>query len=452
MKHGRWFAAAGLALAVGVGTLPAAAQARPGEIPFETYRLDNGMRVILAQDNTAPVVTVNLWYDVGSRSEPEGRRGFAHLFEHLMFEGSEGVDRGDHSLLVRRAGGSDNASQTADRTNYFAILPSNRVNLGLWLEAQRLRALIVTQEGLDTQREVVKEEMRFRVDNSPYGRTFMQALYSAVYDERTCPGYAVPPIGRVEDLDAAELADVQAFHERYYRPNNVTLTVAGAFDPALVRGLIQEHFAPIPGGEIPPAPACVEPFGHLPVQRDIFDTNAQLPAVFMSYGAVPANHPDSYALELLSSILIRGQSSRFNERLVRTEQAAVQTSGFADFRRGPGVLVLFAIANQGVEPAQLQALMEAEVERVRSQGVTAEELEKAQNAQRATTVRGRQTTLGKAEALQWFNHFHGDPGAHRDDLDRYMAVTTADVRRVAQQYLNPQNRALLVTRPGTGEE
>jgi zinc protease len=446
-----WLAALTLA------TLPAGAAAQAdgaaGEIPFESYRLDNGLHVILSQDRTAPVVTVNLWYDVGSRHERRGRTGFAHLFEHLMFEGSENVARGDHSLLVRRAGGVDNASQTEDRTNYFATLPSNRLNLGLWLEADRMRALEVTQESLNTQREVVKEERRMRIDNSPYGTTLLAALYEASYDPATCFAYAHTPIGEFEDLDAATLEDVQFFFETYYVPNNATLTVVGDFDREQVRSLIEEYFGSIPVGDRSvEAPPCTEPFSHLPLRRVIEDRNATLPALYLAHGGVAAGHADSHALSVMASILGSGEASRLNQRLVRQEQAALAAQAQATTRLGPGLVLVLAIPNQGVAVERLEGLIQEEVERLANEGVTAEELERAKSRYRASTFRGRQTTLGRAEALQWYNHFHGDPAAHRADMARYEAVTGEDVQRVARQYLAARNRATLVTQPATAQE
>ncbi len=419
-----------------------------GSIPFEMYELENGLRVILAPDPVSTAVAVNLWYDVGSRHERPGRSGFAHLFEHLMFEGSENVEPGEHMLRIERAGGSLNASITEDRTNYFQTLPAERVNLALWLEAERLQNLQVTEENMRREVEVVKEERRQRYDNNPYGTTQLQAFYYAPYDSASCFAYAHSVIGSMEDLDAAELHEVLEFHETYYTPGNATLTVAGAFDPGQVRELIQEYFGPIPAGEPPPPVECTDPFSHLPVEEEIHDPNATLPATMVSYGAVPADHPDRYALTVLSSILGTGETSRFHQRLVREEQAALDALSFTSFRRGPGLLVLFAVANQGVEPERLLELMDEEVARIAEEGVTQEELERARNRQRASEILGRQTVMGRAEALQWYNHFHGTPEALAGDLDGYLEVTEEAVMEAAARYLSPENRAVIITRTG----
>jgi zinc protease len=456
MQRGRMTAAAVLAAAaIGAYGAPGAAQqpAQPGDIPFETYELANGLRVILAPDAASTAVAVNLWYNVGSRVERPGRSGFGHLFEHLMFQGSENVERGQHMQLVERAGGSLNASITEDRTNYFQTMPPDRYNLALWLEADRMRSLQITEENMRREIEVVKEERRLGVDNSPYGTSFLQALFYAPYDSTSCFAYAHSVIGSLDDLDAAQLQDVQDFFDAYYMPNNATLALTGAFDRGEARQLIEEYFSPIPAGTPPPAVECTDPFRGLPTRQVVEDGNATLPAFIASYGAVRADHEDSHALTLLASILGDGESSRLNERLVREEQAALQAQALAMLRRdGPGVVVILAIANQGVQPDRIERIIAEEIARVRDEGVTAEELEKAKNRHRASTIRGRQTVLGRAEALQWHNHFLGDPGAIRTEMQRAMAVTREDLRRVAASYLTDQNRAVVITQPATASE
>ena len=425
-----------------------------GPIPFEMAHLDNGLRVILAPDPEATAVAVNLWYDVGSRHERPGRSGFAHLFEHLMFEGSEYVESGEHMRLVERAGGQSNASITHDRTNYFQTVPPERMNLALWLEAERLRNLDVTEENLRREVDVVKEERLMRVDNSPYGETLLEAQYYTAYDSTACFPYAHSVVGSPEDLDAAELEDVHAFFETHYVPANATLTVAGGFDAETAWELVHEYFGPIPAGEEPDEVSCEDPFVHLPVSRELEDPNANLPAFTAAYGAVPAHHEDAYALHLLGGILGTGESSRLHQRLVREEQAALDVTVAPDLRRGPGVFIVFAVANQGVEAESLQEMVDQEVARVTEEGVTDAELERALNRRRANEVLGRQDAMGRAESLQWYNHFHGTPEALQGDLERYEAVTAEDLQAIAARYLNPENRAAIITRPasaGAGE-
>jgi zinc protease len=424
-----------------------------GDIPFQSYRLDNGLHVVLAPDRASTAVAVNLWYDVGSRNERPGRSGFGHLFEHLMFQGSENVARGEHMQFVERAGGSMNASITEDRTNYFQTLPPDRYNLALWLESDRMRSLQITHENMRREIEVVKEERRLRVDNAPYGASQLQAFYYAAYDSTTCFPYAHSVIGSMQDLDAAQLEDVQAFFDTYYAPNNATLTIVGDFDPAEASRLVQQYFGDIPSGTAPPRVECTDAFRHLPVRREISDPHARLPALFSSYGAVPAGHPDSYALALLGTILGVGESSRLHQRLVRDEQAAISAQVSSTFRKdGPGLMIVIATANIGVATERLEGLIAGEIERVQRDGVTADELEKAKNRYRANAVLGRQTVMGRAEALQWHNHFLGDPGAIRTAMERHMAVSAEDIRRVARQYLRPDNRALIVTQTATAAQ
>jgi zinc protease len=392
-----------------------------------------------------------VWYDVGSRHEVPGRSGFGHLFEHLMFEGSERVPRGTFDRLINEAGGSANASITEDRTNYFATVPSSELARVLWLEADRMDALLVTEESMRREIEVVKEERRMRVDNAPYGRAGLQARYYAPYDSATCFAYAHSVIGSMEDLDAAQLEDVRAFFETYYAPNNATLTMVGAFDPAVARRLIHQYFSGIVPGPVPPEPQCTEPFRHLPVRSELVDAGARLPGVFLSYGTVEAGHPDSYALNLLASILGVGQTSRLHRRLVREERAALQAGSASTPRRGPGLFVVNAIANQSVDAERLLQLLDEEIDRVRREGVTAEELERAKSRTRASAVIGRQTVMGRAETLQWANHFLGDPGAYLTEAQRLQAVTAEQVRVVAERYLAEGNRAVVITRSATEE-
>jgi zinc protease len=446
-----------LSLSVGLLALllavPAATQETgfPGQIPHETYRLDNGLRVILAPDPQSTAVAVNLWYDVGSRHEVPGRSGFGHLFEHLMFEGSERVPRGTFDRLINEAGGSANASITEDRTNYFATVPASQLARVLWLEADRMEGLLVTDESMRREIEVVKEERRMRVDNAPYGRSGLQSRFYAPYDSVGCFAYAHSVIGSMEDLDAAQLEDVQAFFDTYYAPNNATLTLVGNFDAATARRLIHQYFSGIPAGPAPAEPRCETPFRSLPVTRELQDPAARLPGVMLSFGTVQVGHDDSYALNLLGTILGVGETSRLHRRLVREERAALQAGAFSGPRRGPGLFVVNAIANQGVDAARLIELVDEEIDRIRREGVTEQELTRAKNRARASSIIGRQTVMGRAETLQWANHFLGDPAAYRTEMERTQAVTAEQVRAAAQRYLMPNNRAVIITRPATEE-
>jgi predicted Zn-dependent peptidase len=435
---------------LGAAAGTAAAQQRAsgvGDIPFQTYQLSNGLKVILIPDHSAPVTAVDLWYNVGSRNEVQGRTGFAHLFEHMMFEGSANVPKGQHMALLQQAGSSNfNGTTSEDRTNYYEVVPSNRVNLALWLEADRMRALNVSEANLTNQRSVVKEEKRMRVDNAPYANSLRSLLSDASYGQ-SCFSYGHTTIGSMEDLDSASLGDVQAFFKQYYAPNNATLAISGDFDDAQVRQLVQQYFGDIPSVPTPPAVTCERPFAQFPSTKTVQDPNATLPAFLEAYGAVASGSPDSYALELLGTVLAGGQSSRLNQRLVKTEKAATFVLGGTLLRRGPGLFAVYAGANQGYTPQQLQAVIDQEVEKIRNEGITPAELQLAKNQKRAETIRSLQTAIGRAEAIQEFALFRGDPSQIRTDLDKYMAVTTADVQRVARQYLNPNNRSVIYTVP-----
>jgi len=444
-----------LLLFVAAAPVPVEAQAHhgapAGEIEFEEWTLDNGLVVLLAPDPGATAVAVTLWYDVGSRHEVPGRSGFAHLFEHLMFEGSEHVEPGGHSRLIERAGGIANASITEDRTNYIQTVPPHRLNLALWLEADRMRSLHVSEEALRREVEVVKEERRMRFDNAPFGTSQLEALHYGAYGEG-CFAYGHSPIGSMEDLDAAELHEVRAFYERFYVPDNATLAIAGAFDPSEARGLVEAWFGEIPRGAPRPEVECRDPFAHLPQTREIQDSNATLPAVWVSWGAVERSHPDAPALEVLGRILGSGQSSRLYRGLVRGEQVAVQAQAFPALRRGPGIFMALAIANQGVESERLLESLDREVARVVEDGVTDDELERARNQVGAAAILGRQDVMGRAEALQSARFFFGRADAANETVQRIEAVTAEDVQRVAARYLTAGNRLVVHTRPGPGDD
>jgi predicted Zn-dependent peptidase len=418
-------------------------------INFERYTLPNGLTVILAPDRNAQVVTVDVWYNVGSRNEVPGRTGFAHLFEHMMFQGSENVPKAQHFQLIERAGGTMNATTAEDRTNYFQTLPSNRLNLGLWLEADRMRSLAITQENFDNQREAVKEERRLRVDNQPYTAALFEGMY-LLADSSTCFPYAHSVIGSMEDLNAARLEEVQEFFDLYYAPNNAVLTVVGDFDPAEAKDLIQQYFGSIPRGRDPPPVRCDQQFNPGLIRRTWPDRNANLPAVMLAYRTPEYRHADMAALELLAAILGQGESSRLNREVVRRErlaQFAIVLANPAGPRRGPGAFLALAVANQGVTADSLERGLLVEFDRVVREGVTEAELNRAKNAYRTRAITLQQQSLYRAEALQTANLFLGDPEAVNTDWQRYLAVTVEDIRRVASTYLRTENALILLITP-----
>ena len=436
-------------LLLGAATLlagPRAGAQNPAKVPFEQYTLDNGLTVILSEDHSAQVVAVTLYYDVGSRNERPGRTGFAHLFEHMMFQGSENVQKRQHSELIQFAGGTVNGTTAEDRTFYFEVLPSNRLNLGLWLEADRMRSLAVTDSNFTNQRQAVKEERRLRVDNQPYAGAIAEQSYT-LYDSSACFPYSHSIIGSMADLDAATTAEARQFFQTYYAPNNATLVIVGDFDPAAAKRMIQDYFGRIPRGTTPQPLPCDPRFGAGPQRRSVRDDKATLPATVQLFRAPAYDHADYPALELLATVLGQGESSRLNRRLAREAKAAIAAQSFLNLfgpRRGPGVFMAFAIANQGVRLDSLDGLLTREIARIAGEGVSEQELTKAKNSYRATLIMGRQQALSVADALQSAKMFLGSPEAVNTNYERYLRVTVDDVKRVAATYLRPDNSLTLL--------
>ena len=429
-------------LAVGAG------QVVP-KIPIESFALANGLRVILSLDHSSQVVTVNVWYNAGSRNEVRGRTGFAHLFEHMMFQGSANLKKGDHFALVERAGGQTNASTAEDRTNYFEMLPSNRLNLGLWLEADRMRSLAVTDSNLANQREAVKEERRLRVENQPYTAVLFEGIY-ALQDSTNCFPYAHSVIGSMADLNAAKTEDVKAFFDLYYAPNNATLVVAGDFEPAEAKALITQYFGAIPRGAAPPAVECRARFNSGMIRRPWPDPKATLPGTFVAFRIPAYDDADYPAVALLGTMLGQGESSRLNRIVVRQKQLAQAAFAFVNAQaptRGPGVMLIATIANQGVSADALERAMAEQIDDVAKNGVLAAELDKAKNGYLATKIQQQQISLFLAEAIQEATMFLGDPNQVNTDPSRYLAVTVNDIRRVAAKYLVPDNSLVLLVTP-----
>ena len=432
-----------VSLTIPLVAAPLAAQER---IEFDDYSLDNGLRIILVEDHSVPVVTVNIWYHVGSANERPNRSGFAHLFEHMMFEGSANVAKADHMALIERAGGSVNGTTNDDRTAYFETVPANRLNLALWLEADRMQSLAVTDDNFANQRNAVQEERRMRIDNQPYAAAFVEGL-TQLFDSTDCFGYAHSVIGSMDDLNAAQTADVQSFFDLYYAPGNATLALVGDFDPAEAKSLIEQYFGHIPAGEDPPAARCSWSVGTEARQMVWDDPLANLPLVLVAYRTPAHSDDDTRALQLLNEILGAGESSRLNRKMVREEQSAVQTGTQVDSRQMAGVFVALGIANQGVEAQVLADQLQAEVAGVLAEGVTEEELTKAKNSYRSRDIFGRQTTMAVAQNIQHYVHYHDSLDELYTDLDMYMAVTADDIRRVAQKYLTPENSFTIFVTP-----
>src|SRR4029077_845896 len=337
-----------------------------------------------------------------------GRSGFAHLFEHMMFEGSAHVKKSEHGQLVERAGGSYNGSTAEDRTNFYETVPSNRLNLALWLEADRMRSLAITEEKFENQRQAVKEERRLRVDNQPYAGAFTDGL-TWPFDSTTCFPYAHTVIGSMADLDAAKLPDVQAFFDTYYAPNNATLVVVGDFSPGELRRLVNQYFAGVPSHASPEAPRCDARTAAKAQRRGGHDAHAELDLVMRLYRIPEHRSADTPALEVLNIILGQGESSRLNVSVVRRDKAAVGAGAVLNpdgSRTGPGVLAAYGIVNQGVSADRLDSLLSQQLDSIRATGITAAELDKAKNILRAGFIDNRETTFGKAEELHHYLTFH----------------------------------------------
>ena len=426
------------------------AAAQTGRVAFEQFTLPNGLRVIYSEDHSTPIVSVDLWYEVGSRNERVGRSGFAHLFEHMMFQGSAHVKKAEHNQLLERAGADFNGSTAEDRTNYYQTVPSNRLNLALWLEADRMRSLAITAENFENQRQAVKEERRLRVDNQPYQGAFTDGL-TWPFDSTSCFPYAHTVIGSMADLDSAKLPDVQAFFDTYYAPNNATLVVVGDFNPAELRTLVHQYFAGVPSHAAPEAPRCDASSGKGAQRREVRDPQANLDGVLRIYRVPEHRSADTPALELLNIILGAGESSRLNVSVVRRDKAAVATGALLNpfgSRNGPGVWVAYGIVNQGVSADRMDSLIAGQLDSIRANGVTPAELDKAKNVLRAGFIANRETTMGKAEELHHYLTFHDSIGEINTDLERILAVTSEDLKRVANRYLAPANLTLVIVRAG----
>lgn len=420
-----------------VGTFSLFAQMN--EIEFEKYTLENGLKVILHEDHSTPIVAVTVLYHVGSKNEVDNRTGFAHFFEHLMFEGSANIDRGEFFKYVEDAGGGINAYTTQDRTFYYEVLPSNQLELGLWLESERMLHAKVDQQGVDTQREVVKEERRQRVDNQPYGTILEEAMKRAFREHP----YQWTPIGSMEDLNAASEQDYIDFYETFYVPNNAVLTIAGDIDVAETKKLIEKYFATIPSGtkEIP-RPDITEP----PLDRELRDTvydNIQLPAVIHTYRIPATGTDDYYAVDMLSRLMAQGQSSRLYKSLVDEQQLAVTALSIPLSLEDPGVIIAAGIANMGVDLQALESAMDAEFAVVRENLIPEKEFQKLRNQVETEFVTKNTNMRGIAENLAVYEVQFGDANLINTELERYLDVTREDIQRVAKKYFVPENRVVL---------
>ena len=415
-------------------------------VPVETYTLKNGMRVIVHEDHSAPLVAVNIWYHVGSGREIPGRRGFAHLFEHLLFQGSDHVGDDQHFAIVQEAGGSANGSTNADRTNYFEMVPSNYLETALWLEYDRMGFLLgsMTQDKLDNQRDVVKNERRQNYENRPYGMGFIRLGELLYADQHP---YHWPTIGYMEDLTAASLEDVKGFFSNWYGPNNASLVVAGDVKPAEVRKLVEKYFGPIPSG--PPVPPLSPRGTSLTAdKRDVLEDQVTLPQVTMAWPTAPLWAPDDAVLDVVAELLSRGKASRLYQRMVYKDQAAQNVGAFQNSRELAGAFSVTAQAREGFNLSQMEAAIQEELTRLANEGPTERELQRTKNGAESAAVQSIQNLLGKADRLNSYATFRGKPDMFNEDLARYQKVTADDVKRVVKTYLLKPHIVLSVVPKG----
>jgi zinc protease len=416
--------------------------------PIEEFTLANGLRVVLSPDRAIPVVSIAVYYDVGSRNEREGRTGFAHLFEHMMFQGSENVPKAAHFQYIFNAGGTMNGTTSTERTNYFETLPSNYLPLAFWLESDRMRSLKVTQENLDNQRHAVQEEKRLRYDNQPYVTAFLR-MNELIF---TNPANAHSTIGSMEDLDAATIDDIKEFFRIYYAPNNAVLTVVGDFDNNEARSLIDKYFSNIPAQPVPPPVDVSEPETVAIREETFHDQLAPAPAFVLGWKIPPRRTPDFYALSLAGTLLFEGDSSRLYQKLVKGDESVVSIEGGVDERRGPSALYIFALPKPGQEVSRIREQISDEIERIASDGPTEAEMEKLRNSLCNDAVRGRQSTMYRAQRLAEFALYDSDPRLVDSELDQYLDVTADDIKRAVARYINVDNRVVLDIVPAAADE
>lgn len=476
------------------GTMAFTTTAQERNIEFEEYDLDNGMHVILHEDNSTPIVAVSIMYHVGSKNEDPDRTGFAHFFEHLMFEGSRNIDRGEYDKYVERNGGTLNANTSQDRTYYYEILPSNQLELGLWLESERLLHAKVDEVGIETQREVVKEEKRQRVDNQPYG-SFMAEMFDRLFDEHP---YEWTPIGYMEHLDAAQEEDYVNFYQTFYVPANATLSIAGDIDIEEAKKMIDKYFGTIPKGQAInlyrdflnldaeafkakygkeksifdeenfftdsssegkaliaeyakksvdiPRPKVQEPA----LEKEIVDTvydNIQLPAVFLGYHSPAQNTKDAYAMQMLNSILAGGSSARMNKSIVEDQELAVSAFSFAFPLEDPGMALVAGIAAKDVSVDSLRMALDEEIKKVQNELVSEEEFQKVKNQFENRFYSSSSSVAGKAESLANNYVYYNNTNLVNEELSKYENITREDIKRVANEYLKQDARVVLYYMP-----
>jgi zinc protease len=426
-----------LVAAVGLGASPLS------RIQFTDTRLKNGLRLIISEDHAAPMFSIVVNYNVGSRDERKGRTGFAHLFEHMMFKGSENVGPGEHPYLLFMNGGNMNGTTNKDRTMYFESLPANQLDLALFLEADRMRSLAITKANLDNQRNAVQEERRLGVDNQPYGKTF-EKLDELAYENFA---YEHSVIGSMADLDAASVEDVAAFFKTYYAPNNAVVAIVGDVDTKATIEKARKYFESIPSQPVPPPVDMTEPAQTEERRATLEDALARLTRLDIAYKVPPSSSTDDDALTVMATILSGGRSGRFYEAIVREKQLATTVSAGSGESRGPGLFTIVGMTQPGKSVADLEAAIDQEIEKIKTGPIADWEIEKARTGARSGFVNSVGSSLQRAVLLSQYAMFYDKPDLINTRAESIAKITAADVQRVAKQYLVKTGRTVVVTVP-----
>jgi zinc protease len=417
-------------------------------VNYKEYRLKNGLRVILSEDHNAPTYSIAITYNAGSRDEKPGRTGFAHLFEHMMFQGSENVGKGEHLIIVENNGGNVNGNTTPDRTQYFETLPANQMDLGLFIEADRMRSLAITQTNLDNQRATVQEERRQRYDNQPYGRTF-EAIYDLAFNNFA---YKHSTIGSMEDLNAASVKDVSDFFRTYYAPNNAVLTLVGDFNSEEVMKKIEKYFDDIPQQVPPPAPNMDESKQTAEKRQTLEDPLAQLPRLDIVFKIPAGDTPDFYALDFMGDVLSSGQSSRLYLKMVKEKELVTGVSCGPELRRGPGLFWCSMNVRPGKDPAEVEKALYEELDKLKTAPITDAEVEKERMGVKREEAEQLQSTLGRATEMGEFAVFFNDPNLINSYGKKLLATSKEQIEQAAKTYFVPTNRTVVLTVPKPKQE
>ena len=418
------------------------------EVKFEEYDLNNGMHVILHQDNSAPVVTTSVMYHVGAKDENPERTGFAHFFEHLLFEGTKNIPKGEWFTIVTSNGGSNNANTTDDRTYYYEVFPSNNVELGLWMESERLLHPVINQDGVDTQNEVVKEEKRLRVDNSPYGK-FLEKIKLNMFKKHPYKGTT---IGKMEHLDAATLEEFQAFNAKFYVPNNAVLVVAGDINVAEVKVMIENYFGPIPRGNDIERNFPKEDPINAPMRAKAYDSNIQIPAIMAAYRTPSFKERDSYVLSMISTYLSDGKTSKLYKKIVDDKKMALQVGAINLSQEDYGTYILYGLPLGDVSLDDLVAEMDEEILKLKNNLISERDYQKIQNKFENNFVSSNSSFEGIANSLARYYMLYGDVNLINNEIDIYRSITREEIQSVANKYLNANQRLLLEYLPESEKE